>query len=45
MKSGDCNKNPLCPESYAFMGTPHGVWSDMVKNKHRVLEILKKPVK
>lgn len=39
---GDCNKNLHLPNPYALRGTPHGVWSDMIKDKHRVLEILKK---
>lgn len=36
---------PHLPNPYALRGVPHAVWSDVIKHKHRILEILKKPGK
>lgn len=37
---GGCNKNPLCPASYALMGMPHGVWRDMIKNSPEARKVV-----
>lgn len=42
-REGDSNKNPHLPNPYALRGMPHAVWSDVIKDKHRVWQILKKP--